>query len=194
MIQLFNTQPFIKITKKDYLLVIPLDEKIVSKFIFLKLKAWELIGDYPSLHSKAHITVNHDPNIEGYIFEKKLIYYQRKLSFVNDFKVNVSGFGFFRHNANSYTIYAKVKPDNVLKNRLHNFDRTFSKGVVKTPHITIAKTVSKPKYEKLWSYFEHFKLECSFYADKITVLETPTRKFNSLPMRQKVDIRLCLTK
>lgn len=194
MIQLFNTQPFTKITKKDYSLIIPLDENIVSKFIFLKLKAWEMIGDYPSLHSKAHITVNNDPNLHSYIFEEKLTYYQRKLSFVSAFKVIVSGFGFFKHNANSYTIYAEVKLDNTMKNRLQNFDRTFSKGVVKTPHITIAKTVSKSKYEKLWSYFEHLQFECSFYADKITVLETPTRKFNSLPMRQKADIGLCLAK
>lgn len=194
MIQLFNTQPFVKITKKDYLLIIPLDEKIVSKFIFLKLKAWELIGDYSSLHSKAHITVNHDANIHSYIFEEKLTYYHRKLSIVNGFKVNVLGFGFFRHNANSYSIYAKVNLDNTMKNRLQNFNRTFSKGVIKTPHITIAKTISKSKYEKLWSYFEHLKFECCFYADKITVLETPTRKFNNLPMRQKADIELCLSK
>lgn len=194
MIQLFNIQPFTKITKRDYLLVIPLDERIIAKFIFFKLKAWELIGEYPSLHSKAHITVNHDSNIHSYIFEEKLTYYQRKLAFVNGFKINVSGFNFFKHNANSYTVYAEVKLDNTMKSRLQNFDRTFSKGAVKTPHITIARCVSKSRYEKLWSYFEHLKFECSFYADKISVLETPTRKFSNLPMRQKADIRLCLSK
>lgn len=190
MKQLFNTLPFTKITKKDYLLIVPLAERIVSKFIFLKLKAWELIGEYPSLHSKAHITVNHDPNIEAFIFEEKLAYYQCKLSFVNAFEIAISGFDYFKHHANSYTIYAKVKIDATMKSRLSNFHRMFPKGTVRTPHVTIAKTISKKKYDILWAYFEKLNFECSFYADKITVLETPTRKFNNLPMRQKADIGL----
>lgn len=49
-------------------------------------------------------------------------------------------------------------------------------------------------YGILCSYFEKLNFECSFYADKINVLETPTRKFNNLPMRQKANIGLMSAK
>ncbi len=190
MKQLFNTEPFTKISKRDYLLIIPLAEDIVSKFIYFKLKAWELIGDFPSLHSKAHITINHDHNIQSFIFEEKLAYYQRKLPLINAFEIRVCGFDFFKHSQNSYTVYAKVNVDTTMKTTLHRFTRTFSKGTIQTPHITIAKEISKEKYEILWQYFKNLKYDSFFYADKITILETPTRKFYNLPMRLKTEIGL----
>ncbi|WP_299290298.1 hypothetical protein [uncultured Mucilaginibacter sp.] len=58
------------------------------------------------------------------------------------------------------------------------------------PHITIAKNISKEKADWLWQYFAGLKFEYSFYADKISVLETPTRKFFNLPMRVKAEIGL----
>ena len=190
MQQLFNTEPFTKINKRDYLLIIPPVEDIALRITYLKLKAWELIGDYPSLHSIAHITVNYDPNIQDLIFEEKLTYYKRKLPCIDAFEVTVCGFGNFKHHENSYTIFAKVELSPVMEKAFSNLNRTFSKGVVKTPHITIAKTISKEKFDILWKHFENLQFECSFYADKIKVLETPTRKFHSLPMRFKTEIGL----
>jgi 2'-5' RNA ligase len=190
MQHLFNIEPFTKINKRDYLIVIPPVDDISMKIMYYKLKAWELIGDYPSLHSKAHITVNHDPNIQSLVFEEKLTYYRRKLPNINSFEMKVCGFDKFRHNANSYTIYAKIEISKIVEEALSALNRTFSKGVVKTPHITIARTVSKKKADILWRYFAELKFERSFYADKINVLETPTRKHYNLPMRLKTQIKL----
>lgn len=190
---LFNIEPFTKINKRDYLIVISPVDAVSTKIMYYKLKAWELIGDYPSLHSKAHITVNHDPNIQSLVFEEKLAYYQRKLTNINSFEMKVCGFGRFKHNANSYTIYAKIEINRVVEETLSTLNRTFSKGMVKTPHIIIAKTISKEKADILWQYFADLKFERSFYADKIDVLETPTRKHYNLPMRLKAQIKLAAT-
>lgn len=190
MQHLFDIEPFTKINKRDYLIVIPPIDDISMKIMYYKLKAWEMIGDYPSLHSKAHITVNHDPNIQALIFDEKLAYYQRKLPNISPFELKICGFGKFKHNANSYTIYAKIEMSRVVEKTLSTLNRTFSKGVVKTPHITIARTISKKKADILWQYFAKLKFERSFYADKINVLETPTRKHHNLPMRLKAQIKL----
>ena len=186
---LFNIEPFKKIDKRDYLLIIPPNDDIISKITYFKLKAWEMIGDYPSLHSTANITINHDFNIHASVFEEKLTYYRRKVSFINAFEVKVSGFDKFKH-GDTYTIYAKVEVGLVLKETLAKFNQTFSKGVVKIPHITIAKALSEEKFEILWKYFEHLNFEYSFYADKIKVLETPTRRFFNQPMKMKTELKL----
>lgn len=190
MQHLFNIEPFTKINKRDYLIVIPPVHDIGLKIMYYKLKAWELIGEYPSLHSKAYVTVNHDTNIQALVFEEKLTYYRRKLLCITAFEIKVCGFGKFKHHENSYTIFAKIEINPVVQETLSALNRTFSGGVAKTPHITIAKTISKEKAEILWQYFQGLKFEYSFYADKISVLETPTRKFYNLPMRLKTEIEL----
>ncbi|MVN20713.1 2'-5' RNA ligase family protein [Mucilaginibacter arboris] len=186
---LFDIEPYTKINKRDYLLIIPPDRDVVSKIMYFKLKAWEMIGAYPSLHSTAHITINHDYNIYASVFEEKLTYYRRKVSFINTFEVKISGFDKFQH-GDTYTIYAKVEVSAAIKETLSKFNKTFSKGVVKTPHITIAKTITKEKFEILWKYFEHLNFEYSFYPDKIRVLETPTRRFFNQPMKMKTELKL----
>lgn len=193
MENLFNVEPFTKVNRRDYLIIIPSEHQVVKKIMYYKLKAWELIGEYPSLHGTAHITVNHDPNIPALVFEEKLTYYKRILPTIHAFEVKVCGFGNFKHHANSYTIFARIELSAAIKETLSNFNRTFSGGVVKTPHITIAKTITKEKFAVLWSYFKDLKFEYSFYADKIKVLETPTRKFHNLPMRFKAEIGLHTT-
>jgi len=190
MQHLFNIEPFTKINNRDYFIVIPPVHDIGLKIMYYKLKAWELIGEYPSLHSKAYITVNHDLNIQALVFEENLTYYRQKLPCINAFEIKVCGFGKFKHHENSYTIFAKIEINPVLQEMLLAFNRMLSKGVIKTPHITIAKTISKEKADILWQYFEGLKFEYSFYADKINVLETPTRKFFNLPMRLKAEIEL----
>lgn len=171
-------------------MVIPPTDKVAFKIMYYKLKAWELIGDYPSLHNKAYVTINHDLNIQDLVFEEKLAYYQRKLPNINSFEMKVCGFGKFKHNANSYTIYAKIEIDPAVQEVFSALNRTFSGGVVKTPHINIAKDIPKEKADTLWHYFADLKFERSFYADKINVLETPTRKHFDLPMRLKAEIEL----
>lgn len=191
MQHLFNIEPFTKINQRDYLIVVPPAHDICVKIMYYKLKAWELIGDYPSLHSKAYITVNQDQNIQALVFEEKLAYYKRKLPCIHPFEIKVCGFGKFKQQENSYTIFARVEINPLVQETFSALNRTFSKGVLKTPpHITIAKNISKEKAEILWQYFEGLKFEYSFYAHKINVLETPTRRFFNLPMRLKAEIEL----
>lgn len=190
MQHLFNIEPFTKTNKRDYLIVISPAEEISLKIMYFKLKAWELIGDYSSLHNKADITVNDDPNIQAFIFEEKLAYYKQRLAAVDAFEVKVSGFGNFKHHKNSYTIFANIKLNTNIRSTLSTLNRTFSKGVVKTPHITIAKSITEEKFNILWPYFKNLKFEHSFYADKINVLEMPTRRLHNRPMRLKAQIGL----
>ena len=191
MQHLFNIEPFTKINQRDYLMVIPPEHNMGLKMMYYKLKAWELIGNYPSLHSKAYVTVNHDTNIQALVFEEKLVYYKRKLHCINAFEIKVCGFGKFKHQENSYTIFAKVEIDPVIQETLSVLNRTFSKSTAKMPpHMAIAKNISKEKADKLWQYFAGQEFEYSFYAHKINVLETPTRKFFNLPMRVKAEIGL----
>ncbi len=186
---LFDIEPFTKTYKQDYLLIIPPGHNLTARITYYKLKAWELIGAYPSLHSTPHITINHDFNIQASVFEEKLIYYKRKVGYIKSFEVKVCGFDHFRY-GNNYTIYAKVEMGNSVKDTLSKFNQKFSKSVVKTPHIAIVQTITKEKFELLWPYFEQVKFECSFYADKINVLETPTQKFHDLPMYFKTAIKI----
>ena len=187
--QLFDTNPFIKINSQDYLLVITPCEEIVSNVAAFKKKAKEMIGYFHSFNSIAHITVNHYCDKKALFMEEKLTYYDQKLRCEKPVEMKVCGFDFFEHR-NTYTIYAKVELNTAVKESFLRFRKILGSGVPTVPHITIARSLSPESFKKLWVYFEHLSYECCFYADKIAVLEMPVRERGETQMEIKTELKL----
>jgi 2'-5' RNA ligase len=185
--QLFDTKQFIKLDGKDYLLVITPSEEVILKVIYYKSEVKKRIGFFPSFNSTAHITVNHYFNRNALSFEENINYYDKKLQCEKPIEVKVCGFGYFKH-GDTYTIYAKIELNPEVNATFSRFRKILGPHVPNTPHITIARGLSLKNRDLLWEYFEHEKFECSFYATKIVVLETPTRRFFNEPMRLKTEL------
>ena len=187
--KIFKTDSFTKINSQDYLLVITPSEEVITKVCSFKDKAKELIGYFHSFNSKAHITVNHYYDKRALFMEEKLTYYDQKLGQEKPVALQVCGFDYFEHQ-NTYTIYAKVALNIEAEATFARFKKILGPGVPSVPHITIARSLSAENFEKLWAYFENLPFECFFYADKIVVLKTPTRRFNNNPMTVETELRL----
>ena len=181
--------PFAKHVSQDYLLVITPSEEVVSEVRKFKDFAKKLIGYYHSFNSKAHITVNHYYDGNALLFDERVPIYRSMASQIDAFDVRICGFDFFEHNGN-YTIYAKVELSQSITATFSKFKKVFGADVPHTPHITIARSLSYNQYKLLWYYFKKQNFECSFYADEIVVLKTPTRRFYNLPMEVETEFKL----
>ena len=185
----FKPNPFAKLVSQDYLLVITPSEEIISEVRRLKDFAKKLIGYYHSFNSKAHITVNHYYDGKALFFDDRMPVYRSMTNRIDAFEIKINGFDFFEHNGN-YTIYAKVELSENITTTFSRFKKVFGADVPQTPHITIARSLSYNQYKLLWYYFKKQNFECSFYADEIVVLKTPTRRFYNLPMEVETGFKL----
>lgn len=185
----FKLNPFAKLVSQDYLLVITPSEEVVSEVRKLKDFAKKLIGYYHSFNSKAHITVNHHYDGKALFFDECVPTYRSMMGRIDAFEIKICGFDFFEHQGN-YTIYAKVELSQNIKTTFSRFKKVFGADVPQTPHITIARSLSYNQYKLLWYYFKKQNFECSFYADEIVVLKTPTRRFHKLPMEVETGFKL----
>ena len=148
-----------------------------------------MIGQYPSLHASSDITIDNDYNVNSAVFEEKLSYYRKKTAFISAFKGMINGFNYIQQ-GQTYTIFAQVEINQKIKHTFFAFRKRSLKKDIEQPHITIVKSVPKAKFDILWPYFKSMEFKCSFYADKIRVLETLSRAAYALPMRVKTE--LCL--
>lgn len=174
---------------QDYLLVITPSEEIITEVRKFKDFVKKLIGYYQSFNSKAHITVNHYYDGKALFFDERVPVYRSMASHIDAFEIKICGFDFFEHHG-TYTIYAKVALSQNITSTFSRFKKVFGSDVPQTPHITIARSLSYNQYKLLWYYFKKQKFECSFYADEIVVLKTPTRRLFNLPMEVETGFKL----
>ena len=185
----FKPNPITKLVSQDYLLVITPRDAIISEVRRLKDFAKKLIGYYHSFNSKAHITINHYYDGKALFFDLCEPTYRSMTGRIDAFEIKICGFDFFEHQGN-YTIYAKVELSQNIKTTFSRFKKVFGADVPQTPHITIARSLSYNQYKLLWYYFKKQNFECSFYADEIVVLKTPTRRFYNVPMEVETEFKL----
>lgn len=174
---------------QDYLLVITPDKETVTEICDYKDISKKLIGPYPSFNSKAHITINHYFEANALFFNERAPIYRSMTGRIDAFEVKINGFDYFESQGN-YTIYARVDLNRIITTRFQSFKKVFGSDVPQTPHITIARGLAYNQFKTLWAYFEMQKFECSFYADEIVVLKTPTRKLYASPMEVETEFKL----
>jgi 2'-5' RNA ligase len=180
-----NNEPVIP----EYLLVIKPDNAIVSHVSDYKDIATKLIGPYPSFNSKAHITINHYFKGNAFYFNERAPIYRSMTGRIDSFEIKINGFDHF-DNQGTYTIYAKVDLNEIITARFQSFKKVFGSDVPQTPHITIARGLSRYQFKTLQRYFKNQKFESSFYADEIVVLKTPLQKFHTRSMEVETEFKL----
>src|ERR1700749_5073676 len=92
----------------DYLVVLSPSESVVSRVKKLKGFSFNKIGEYESLNSKAHITVQYWPRKKPLWVEPLLPKLERELQQLPSPVLDINGFDFFNQQHNK-TIYAKLK-------------------------------------------------------------------------------------
>jgi len=153
---------------RDYLIVLSPPENICKKVKDLKGFCFNSIGEYDGHYSKAHISVQYWPRKKPVWIEPLIPKLERDLQRLSPVTLNINGFGYFDHQ-HTATIYAKLQTTPLTALWFKLLRRFFNTGDFE-PHITIARTVSKDVFGRLWPYLKDIKWNEEFQVDKLTIL------------------------
>lgn len=159
----------------DYMLLLRPDEHISFQIGNFKAFAANIIGDYPSMHSAAHISIKQYPRQKQYVIKPAMESLERNLNIMRAIRLQINNFRFFATKDARYTIYAVIEPT-------YKSDEWFStlckhmhinkKQLV--PHITVVRTIDENSFLRLWPHFRYKVFRDSFLVTHFTILERET--------------------
>jgi len=162
-------------TYADYMMIIAPPKNVMYDIDRYKRASARVIGNFDGMHSTAHISINHQHRCKPFVAQHGLSQMAESLGHISPIELQISNFKYFTHGNNAMTIYACVvineRNDKWFK-ALRNSMRLVQKNFV--PHITVVKNIPAEKFKLLWPKFEQCKLQCSFKADRLTVLQRET--------------------
>jgi 2'-5' RNA ligase len=176
----------------DYLILLSPSDSIVNRVKKLKGFSFKKIGEYDSLHSRAHITVQYWPRKKPLWVEPLVAKLERELQLLPAATMDINGFNFFNHQG-SKTVYAKLKSSPLVDVWFKQLRKYFNKPVFE-PHITIAKSITGDDFQTLWPSFKNLAWDERFVVDKLVILKRETigydrnyKVFKEIYFNKKLD-------
>lgn len=168
-----NNIAFEQETLYDYLLVVSPGTSITNDVTALKKLVAQELGMYGSRFSKAHISLFR--SVFPARFQDDFIHLLDDVAKKQSgFTLYTSKFDHFEHGPDKRTIYINVanpKPLAELHKRiLQEFD--IKPGSFK-PHITIARAISTPEFDKVYDHFYNQVFVRSFQCKSFSLLRKP---------------------
>jgi 2'-5' RNA ligase len=155
---------------KDYLIILSPPEKINKIITDYKKRSVEIIGKYPAMHSKPHITINDDlPRQKPFMFEPLVNAMARNIEELSPIELKLADFSYFT-NIDHYTIFADIENTEQTKRWFKQLRKTIRLKKFIKPHITVNRTISADSFNKLWPVLKENSLKESFTIDRLTVL------------------------
>lgn len=158
----------------DYMMLLSPPEEVVCEIKRYKQASAKHIGQFDSLHSKAHISICMADRQKTFIIEPSLQRMEQKLSTMPPIVLHIKGFDFFKHGDHSMTIYANVNQTDAVKKWFRLLLQNMNLKINITPHITIVRNISAQKFEVLWPHFAKAQYNDVFKIDGLTVLKRDT--------------------
>jgi len=160
-------------TLYDYLLVINPDGQIAADVKKFKQQIANELGPYNSLYSPAHISLFRSEFPER--FQEDFVTILEMIALKQGpFAVYTARFDHFNHGDAKRTIYVNVanpKPLNELhKKILQAFEL---KPHAFKPHITLARAISTPEFEKVYQQFDNQLFVRSFNCKSFRLIRRP---------------------
>lgn len=156
----------------QYFLVIAPPDDIKDKVRGLKHKLHDVseLSDY-NLFSVPHISLINFHTIRP-VNERFIEAVQNVFVRNQAFEVELNGYDFFLHGNSSYTIYVKIKDTEPIMN-LHNELSMLLGLPIRsfTPHLTVARTISRLSFEKGYSTVTKNVFDEQFICNSVTILE-----------------------
>jgi 2'-5' RNA ligase len=170
ILNLINTEP-VSVLACEYFLLISPSAKIKQQVKDLKVKLNERIGiSKENLNSVPHISLvlmREKTNRDNYIIEKV----KEAAAGFNDFDILINGARTFDH---TYTRDLVLNVESTEIQKLQNsIFQTFNLKAPEKfiPHVTIARGITKNKFEQIGTAFHDFDLRAGFICNSITILK-----------------------
>jgi 2'-5' RNA ligase len=176
----------------DIMMILSPPENIAAKIEDYKHQAANSIGNYESMHSRAHISVKN-------LFQQKLFLtgpaidvLEEKLAAMPPVILTIDGFDYFNHGIEFKTIYAKIRMEPATTLWFKALKKYLNVKEHLTPHITIARNIPVDLFNELWPQYQDVKWVESFTADSLTLLHRESfatfdkwEVFKVLPFKNK---------
>lgn len=127
--------------------------------------------------SIGHISLHKD---SGSCIETSLSEIDSRLSAIDPFEIQIKDFNAF---FNSKTIFLDIVNKDAVHDVFESITRLPYDGV---PHVTIAKNLAKPDFQKAWSQLTASPYKTKFICDRIKVLRRSKRRwlhYTEIPLK-----------
>jgi 2'-5' RNA ligase len=157
---------------KDYLFILSPSKSIKAQVKTLKEETEELIGNYESRHSQAHVSIKALRRQKPYFTEPLFEQIEKELSLIEPFTLQLNGFATFLP-TDFTTIYVAIKSTPEMEDWFKRLRKILTEKKA-VPHITIARQVPNDKAKKLWPRFKIRQWNESFEVTSLTILQRET--------------------
>jgi 2'-5' RNA ligase len=185
----------------DFLMLLSPSDKVKAVVSTHKCQAANIIGNYESMHSTAHISIKMLHQQKTFLTEPGILAFRKRLCLIPPITLSVDGFDYFNHGEEFKTIYARIRstPETthwfkMLKQHLHVKE-------FMVPHITICRNIPVADFDKLWPHFKAMEWKETFTVNALTVLQRETfasfakwEPFTELPFESKTQYSLARPK
>jgi 2'-5' RNA ligase superfamily protein len=139
-----------------------------------KLHAAQIIGDYESMHSIAHISIKRMHRQKSFLTTPLILGLNIKLAAIPPVTLTVDGFDYFNHGKDYKTIYAKISSTPEITQWFKMLKKHLNIKEFMVPHITITRNIPVSDFNQLWPHFKAIKWSESFTVNELMVLEKET--------------------
>lgn len=157
-----------------------------------KLYAAEVIGNYESMHSIAHVSIKKMHRQKSFLTEPAIRSLTPKLATTPPVTLTIDGFDYFNHGEDYKTIYAKIRSTPEITQWFKTLKKHLNIKEFMVPHITIARNIPVSDFNLLWPHFKAINWSESFTVNELTVLQKETfapfakwELFTTLPLTGK---------
>ncbi|MES2375816.1 MAG: 2'-5' RNA ligase family protein [Bacteroidota bacterium] len=181
----------------DFLMLLSPSDKVKAVVHNHKFYAADVIGNYESMHSTAHISIKMLHQQKTFLTEPGILAFRKRLCLIPSVTLTINGFDYFNHGEEFKTIYARIgsSPETshwfkMLKQHLHVKE-------FMVPHITICRNIPVADFDKLWPHFKAMDWKETFTVSALTVLQRESfasfakwEPFTELPFESKTKYSL----
>jgi hypothetical protein len=154
----------------DYMMVLSPGDGICERVVKHKTDAEGMIGNYESLHSKAHISVKNMPRRKPFLAQPEILDLKNTLQLLPPVTLSIDGFDFFTHGNEYRTIYAKIRSTNHTAQWFKALKKSLGIKDYLVPHITIARNINVCAHNSLWRHFKNVNWVEDLEISRLTVL------------------------
>jgi len=157
---------------KDYMILLSPPEEINVQVKKFKQASERLIGQFESMHSKAHISLKNMRRQKEHWIAPLFEQLEKELSLIEPMTLQINGFATFLP-TDFTTIYAAIKSTPEMEDWFKRIRKSLNEKKA-VPHITIARQVPNALAKKLWPKFKDRPWDDEFEIDRLTILQRET--------------------
>lgn len=176
----------------DFMMVLSPTDAVKAQIREHKQYAAQIIGNYESMNSIAHISIKNLSCQKIFLTEPAILNLKQKLAIMPPVTLTIDSFDYFNHGEGFKTIYARLRSAPSTSLWFKELKRHLHVKAFLVPHITITRNIPIEQFNQLWPYFSNLKWDESFTITALTVLQRETfasfanwELFSELPFEGK---------